>query len=134
MLKVTLKTNDRVKSFLSTIIVYLVALVYALGLESNGNSRQSGTDGVLTAEVPWSEMQGFSSRKSRAGIRQKASLWRPLQMETVMPFMFSPDQAALMTIPEGSGQRAFLQKMVSTAAKHKIKVILCLALAEEVMS
>lgn len=37
-------------------IVYLAALVYALGLESNGKLRQSDTDMVLTAEVPWSEI------------------------------------------------------------------------------
>lgn len=37
-------------------IVYSAALVYALGLESNGKPRQSDTDGVLTTEVPRSEM------------------------------------------------------------------------------
>lgn len=36
--------------------VYLAALVYALGLESNGKLRQSDTDVVLTAEMPWSEI------------------------------------------------------------------------------
>lgn len=37
-------------------IVYLAALVYALELESNGKLRQSDTDVVLTAEMPWSEI------------------------------------------------------------------------------
>lgn len=37
-------------------VVYLAALVCALGLESNGRLRQTGMDVVLTAEVPWSEI------------------------------------------------------------------------------
>lgn len=45
--------------------VYLAALVYALGLESNGKPRQSDTDGVLTTQVPWSKNVMFSSRKVR---------------------------------------------------------------------
>lgn len=36
--------------------VYLAALVYVLGLESDGKLRQPDTDVGLTAEVPWSEI------------------------------------------------------------------------------
>ena len=49
------KNERQVQVIFKHYIVYSATLVYALGQESNGKPRQSDTDGVLTAEVPWPE-------------------------------------------------------------------------------
>lgn len=56
MLKADDKEERQGQVIFKHYVVYLAALVYALGLEGNGRLRQLGMDVVLTAEVPWSEI------------------------------------------------------------------------------
>lgn len=56
MLKADDKEERQGQVIFKHYVVYLAALVYALGLESNGRLRQLGMDVVLTAEVTWSEI------------------------------------------------------------------------------
>lgn len=75
--KQELKTTIGWSHFLST----WVLLVYALGLESRGETRAvRHRYGFYTSDHDISTVK-FPSRKVRARIRQKTSLWRSQQMK-----------------------------------------------------